>query len=395
MTINTHIQSHSDTNLSQLAHSINNCSAPNLKGLMEPLSPQKQQQQHNGSRHSISQSDSNIDSVVLDNWSSNHLPREKCLKNFSPINNGSNDNFRDEDQKKFPSPPLSPKLRPTYHRTEPSYSLLPTNDTIMVTPNWKLGQKIKNYRHDTRAFLLRYRLFNDNERMGNNNINNNRLTRIEGNNNFINGINGQTHYLRNIYRDGMVSSNEGLRRSLLRHYYRGNTGHNDRPSSSLHRKSASPNYHHRHKFGGTSSPPPNIASLELISKAPQYIPNVSWAKLPDYSPPIESLPPNNNKCLKVEWKGSPLNLSQDPLKSHLHLAELYLASILRLPCDLYMDSKRRLFLEKVCKLQMGLPFRRTDAQKACRIDVNKASRLYSAFEKVGWLNDDNFVKYLK
>ena len=48
----------------------------------------------------------------------------------------------------------------------------------------------------------------------------------------------------------------------------------------------------------------------------------------------------------------------------------------------YLDSKRRLFYEKVSRLRQGKGFRRTDAQKACRIDVNKASRLFAAFEKL-------------
>lgn len=121
--------------------------------------------------------------------------------------------------------------------------------------------------------------------------------------------------------------------------------------------------------------------------------SMSWEKLPDYSPPLDTLP-NNNKCLKVDWKGSSMDLSNDPLKHKLHPAELVLAQILRLPCDLYLDSKRRFFMEKVHRLKQGMPFRRTDAQKACRIDVNKASRLFAAYEKIGWLQDSHFKKFL-
>ncbi|KAL3229704.1 SWIRM domain-containing protein FUN19 [Nakaseomyces bracarensis] len=140
-----------------------------------------------------------------------------------------------------------------------------------------------------------------------------------------------------------------------------------------------------------STTPQVIASTIPVT---QHVPNMSWSKLVDYSPPLSTLPPNQNKCLKIEWKGSSMDLSQDPLKDKLHPAELVLAETLRLPCDLYLDSKRRFFIEKVQKLRKGLPFRRTDAQKACRIDVNKASRLYAAFEKVNWLDDSNFEKYL-
>ncbi|ODV95319.1 hypothetical protein PACTADRAFT_50056 [Pachysolen tannophilus NRRL Y-2460] len=121
---------------------------------------------------------------------------------------------------------------------------------------------------------------------------------------------------------------------------------------------------------------------------------VDYESIPDYSPDISTLP-NNSKCLKTEWKGQPMNLSYDPLISKLHPAEVTLASILRLPCSIYLDSKRRLFAEKVSRLRKHLPFRRTDAQKACKIDVNKASRLFASFEKVGWLKDENFKKFLK
>lgn len=112
----------------------------------------------------------------------------------------------------------------------------------------------------------------------------------------------------------------------------------------------------------------------------------------DYAPPPSSLPAG--KSLRVEWKGSPVDLSADPLVSQVPAAELQLAATLRLTCQMYMDSKKRLFAEKVHRLKNGLPFRRTDAQKACRIDVNKASRLFTAYEKVGWLEDAWFQKFL-
>lgn len=117
--------------------------------------------------------------------------------------------------------------------------------------------------------------------------------------------------------------------------------------------------------------------------------------IPDYSPDATlTLPKGNSRCLKIEWKGQPMDLRTDPDAEKLHPAEVILASTLRLPCNVYLDSKRRLFSEKVTRLRSDMPFRRTDAQKACRIDVNKASRLFAAFEKVGWLNDEHFLKYL-
>lgn len=142
------------------------------------------------------------------------------------------------------------------------------------------------------------------------------------------------------------------------------------------------------------STPPPVKRRKPVTSSPSVQPMViDWESVPDYSPDV-SLLPNNNKCLKVEWKGQPMSLADDPLVDKLHPAEVTLASILRLPCNLYLDSKRRLFAEKVSRMKKGLPFRRTDAQKSCRIDVNKASRLFAAFEKIGWLKDDKFEKFM-
>lgn len=120
--------------------------------------------------------------------------------------------------------------------------------------------------------------------------------------------------------------------------------------------------------------------------------DLEYEDVTDYCPSLDTLPPG--KPLKADWKGAPMDLSGDPDVKFLHPAELHLASVLRLSARLYLDSKRRLFAEKVHRMRHGLPFRRTDSQKACRIDVNKASRLFSAFERVGWLDDKLFTKYL-
>lgn len=120
--------------------------------------------------------------------------------------------------------------------------------------------------------------------------------------------------------------------------------------------------------------------------------DLSLNQIEDYAPPLSSLPPG--KSLRAEWKGAPMDLSNDPDLHLLHPAEAHLASVLRLPCEVYLDSKRRLFAEKVHRLKQGLPFRRTDSQKACRIDVNKASRLFGAFEKIGWLSDELFTEHM-
>ncbi|KAL1960020.1 hypothetical protein VTO42DRAFT_688 [Malbranchea cinnamomea] len=120
-----------------------------------------------------------------------------------------------------------------------------------------------------------------------------------------------------------------------------------------------------------------------------------YDSLPDFSPPVETLG-DNPKALKVEWKGQPLDLSQDPDREKLHPSEINLASTLRLSCATYLCSKRRIFQSYVNALRNGQPFRKTHAQQACKIDVNKASRLFLAFEKVGWINggfDEHFRQF--
>ncbi|QSZ37108.1 hypothetical protein DSL72_009200 [Monilinia vaccinii-corymbosi] len=114
--------------------------------------------------------------------------------------------------------------------------------------------------------------------------------------------------------------------------------------------------------------------------------------LPDYCPPITSLPSKPNS-LKVDWKGAPIDLRNDPNVHLLHPDEVSLAANLRLDCATYLTSKRRIFIKRIEALRVGKEFRKTDAQQACKIDVNKASKLWQAFDKVGWLNPAWVKKY--
>ncbi|KAF2826095.1 hypothetical protein CC86DRAFT_24923 [Ophiobolus disseminans] len=122
--------------------------------------------------------------------------------------------------------------------------------------------------------------------------------------------------------------------------------------------------------------------------------DTDYHALPDYSPSVDTLPKGNPKCLKAEWKGQPLDLTNDPDRGMLHEAELNLASTLRLTCAMYLSSKRRVFMARIEALKIGKEFRKTDAQQACKIDVNKASKLWQSFEKVGWFKPDYFRQYL-
>lgn len=115
--------------------------------------------------------------------------------------------------------------------------------------------------------------------------------------------------------------------------------------------------------------------------------------LPDYSPPLSTLP-NKQNSLKVEWKGAPVNHDSDPFRHLLHDDEALLAGYLRLDCATYLTSKRRIFIGLLSALQKGKDFKKTHAQMATRVDVNKASKLWTAFEKVGWFHSKHFQKYM-
>jgi hypothetical protein len=120
----------------------------------------------------------------------------------------------------------------------------------------------------------------------------------------------------------------------------------------------------------------------------------AYDALPDYAPPLDTLPKGNNKILKAEWKGQALSLANDADRHLLHEAELNLAGTLRLSCATYLTSKRRIFQARIEALKIGKEFRKTDAQQACKIDVNKASKLWQSYDRVGWFNPEYFGQYL-
>lgn len=122
--------------------------------------------------------------------------------------------------------------------------------------------------------------------------------------------------------------------------------------------------------------------------------DTDYNSLEDFSPPLETLG-GNAKALKADWKGQMLDLSSDPDRHLLSPAELNLAATLRLSCATYLCSKRRIFEARVRALKVGKEFRKTDAQQACKIDVNKASKLWIAYERVGWFKPEHFQQYQK
>ncbi|KAF9968991.1 hypothetical protein BGZ65_012411, partial [Modicella reniformis] len=80
----------------------------------------------------------------------------------------------------------------------------------------------------------------------------------------------------------------------------------------------------------------------------------------------------------------PLPLTEDmPGYGFLHPHEIQVSSSLRLVPAQYIHCKRTLIMasREYRTVLSGKPFRKSDAQKLCRIDVNKTSRLWEFFTK--------------
>ena len=123
--------------------------------------------------------------------------------------------------------------------------------------------------------------------------------------------------------------------------------------------------------------------------------DVVYNRIPDYAPPTSTLPTGNPHILEVHWpQKAVIDLSNDPDRHMLHEAEIRLATSLNLSCAKYLCTKRRIFQARLQALQEGREFKRTDSQRACKIDTNKASKICRAFEKVGWLDKKHFLGYL-
>lgn len=121
-----------------------------------------------------------------------------------------------------------------------------------------------------------------------------------------------------------------------------------------------------------------------------------YHSLPDYSPPTSTLDGGNPKLLfKLDWSpNNKLDLSSDPDRHLLHEAEIHLASALRLSCAKYLCAKRRMFKGRLQSLKMGREGWKTDAQKSCKISMNKASKMCLAYENVGWFKAEHFIQYI-
>ncbi|KAF9957038.1 hypothetical protein BGZ72_002230 [Mortierella alpina] len=89
----------------------------------------------------------------------------------------------------------------------------------------------------------------------------------------------------------------------------------------------------------------------------------------------------------VQWKGSPLDISRAPGYAKLHSHEVYVASTLRLTPAVYLSCKQTLISASRGYAKTGKLFRKSDAQKLCKIDVNKTSKLWEVFARFGWLSN--------
>jgi hypothetical protein len=82
--------------------------------------------------------------------------------------------------------------------------------------------------------------------------------------------------------------------------------------------------------------------------------------------------------------GTPLDIRHLPSFDLLHPGEVHIASTLRLPPEQYLRCKHSLLVHAQQFNQSNLPFRKSDAQKCVRIDVNKTSALWTVFYQLGW-----------
>lgn len=109
---------------------------------------------------------------------------------------------------------------------------------------------------------------------------------------------------------------------------------------------------------------------------------------PDWCPQLCIF--DNKENWHVDWTSNsgPLALEGLEYFDLLHPGEAHVASTMRLSPEQFLRSKRALILAAKQFHNDKVPFRKSDAQKLCRIDVNKTSTLWHYFGKLGWLGPD-------
>jgi hypothetical protein len=146
---------------------------------------------------------------------------------------------------------------------------------------------------------------------------------------------------------------------------------------------------------GQSAKSKSHTRAQASKKVDDDLKDTEWAKLVDYCPDTASLNTPGARKLRVSWGTSDsLDLSNDPDAQYMHPQEIELAATLRFHCNQYLINKRRIFKAKVKTLQEGKAFNKTACQQCTAMDVNKASKLWAAFDEVGWFDEHWFRQYL-
>ncbi|KAK4548403.1 hypothetical protein LTR86_011342, partial [Recurvomyces mirabilis] len=113
-----------------------------------------------------------------------------------------------------------------------------------------------------------------------------------------------------------------------------------------------------------------------------------WRDLPNYCPVANDA---HLSTLTAQWSlGGPLDIRDQVDVKELHTREYEICRTLRLKPVQYLATKRRFFAAKVQFSREGRTFTKTAAQKVTNIDVNKSSRLWEAFNNVGWFDNQHF-----
>jgi hypothetical protein len=117
-----------------------------------------------------------------------------------------------------------------------------------------------------------------------------------------------------------------------------------------------------------------------------------------YYPPNDNLDRLGPNAMKVEWKSSKKFYSpqestrfQNLKDVKFHSKEIDLAGTINMVhFAQYEESKRLIFQFWFERKSKGLNFTKTHAQQAAHVDVNKASALWTAFDKVNWFSDEAY-----
>lgn len=150
------------------------------------------------------------------------------------------------------------------------------------------------------------------------------------------------------------------------------------------------------KDGENASSSPGSINSEPLSSVDESILLAAEDNMPSYlrvgqsftdENDIYQVIPSMNKST-VKWnKADPIDVTNKPMADRLAVAETHCCSVLRILPEQYMSIKH-ILLKEGRNRQPG-SFKKRDAQRLCRIDVNKTSRIYEWYVYMGWLPESN------